>query len=79
MRVPDSIHLVIADNGSTDGTSEFVDSLQGNDLHTLFKDYRVGLPGVDAFTKELVCIPCGWWLTLEDRERIVKAVQQYKP
>ena len=50
-----------------------------NDLHTLFKDYRVDLPGVTEFVSKLCCIPCGWWVSRNDRERIAKAIKSYRP
>lgn len=34
-------------------------------------------PGLDNFSNKQVAIPCGWWLTPEDKERIVKAVKSY--
>ena len=49
-----------------------------NDTHTMFKDFRCNLPGVDEFVSEQVSIPVGWWLTEQDRDRIIEAVVQYK-
>lgn len=47
-----------------------------NDFHTAF--YHAfpddPLPGVDYFDKHQVAIPCGAWLTDEDRERVLEAV-----
>lgn len=45
-----------------------------NDLHTMFKDFRRVLPGVDAFVEDQVSIPVGWWLTGEQREHIANTV-----
>jgi dTDP-4-amino-4,6-dideoxygalactose transaminase len=47
-----------------------------NDLHSVFASSRRALPGLDAFAARMVHIPCGWWLTEEDRERIVEAVAE---
>jgi dTDP-4-amino-4,6-dideoxygalactose transaminase len=49
-----------------------------NDTHTMFKDFHADLPGVDEFVSEQVSIPVGWWLTEQDRDRIIEAVVQYK-
>ena len=48
-----------------------------NDLHTMFKKYRVDLPGVDAFTATQINIPVGWWVTEKDREYIVKNIREF--
>ena len=33
------------------------------------------LPGVDLFDRENLSIPCGWWLTPEERERIAACIR----
>jgi len=48
-----------------------------NDTHTMFKDFKTDLPGVDEFTSEQVSIPVGWWLTQEDLTAIIDAVVEY--
>ena len=48
-----------------------------NDAHTMFKDFKIALPGVDEFASEQVSIPVGWWLTQEDTSRIIDAVVKY--
>jgi dTDP-4-amino-4,6-dideoxygalactose transaminase len=48
-----------------------------NDVHTAFKAFRRNLPGVDEFTREQVSIPVGWWLTDEDRNRVVSAIAEW--
>lgn len=45
-----------------------------NDKYTMFKASRADLPGVDQFTRSQLNIPVGWWVTNEDRERIVEAI-----
>lgn len=47
-----------------------------NDEHTVFADSRAPLPGLDAFAARMVHIPCGWWVTDEDRERIASALRE---
>ena len=48
-----------------------------NDTKTIFKDWRIDLPGVDYFDKHHVCIPVGWWLREEDVSKIVREVCHY--
>ncbi len=48
-----------------------------NDTHTAFKDFKIGLPGVDEFVAEQVSIPVGWWLTEEQREYIISCVLEF--
>ncbi len=45
-----------------------------NDLHTMFREFKQTLPGVDKFSSEQVSIPVGWWLTEEQREYIAHQV-----
>lgn len=45
-----------------------------NDEHTMMKDFRTTLPGVDSFIAKQVSIPVGWWLTEEQREFIVDTI-----
>lgn len=47
-----------------------------NDLHSIFKDSKTRLPNVDQFEKEWVHIPCGWWVTEQDREKIVSVIKE---
>ena len=46
-----------------------------NDNHTCVKDYISSLPNLDKVIKEMICIPCGWWVTKEDREYIVETIE----
>lgn len=48
-----------------------------NDIHTAYARFRRPLPGVDEFDREQVSIPVGWWVTDEDREYIVKSIQDW--
>jgi len=47
-----------------------------NHLHTVFAEMRRPMPGLDAYYRRLTHIPCGWWVTDEDRERIVDALRR---
>jgi dTDP-4-amino-4,6-dideoxygalactose transaminase len=35
------------------------------------------LPGVDSFTDTQICIPNGWWLSLDDVNYIIEALNEY--
>lgn len=47
-----------------------------NDLHSVFAPFRCPLPNLDLFSERMVHIPCGWWVTAEDREYIVDVVKK---
>ena len=47
-----------------------------NDLYSCFSaSAGRTLAGVDRFDAENVAIPCGWWLSAADRERIVEVIR----
>jgi dTDP-4-amino-4,6-dideoxygalactose transaminase len=50
-----------------------------NDKHTAFRAVSTGwpLPGVDHFDAHQTNIPCGFWVTEQDREHIAGAVQEW--
>lgn len=45
-----------------------------NDLHALFATARRPLPGLDAFQRRMLHLPCGWWVDDDDCDRIIDAV-----
>ena len=45
-----------------------------NDEHTMMKDFRTALPGVDSFIAKQVSVPVGWWITEEQREFIADTI-----
>lgn len=47
-----------------------------NDIHTCTKEFRTQLPTLDRVIKKMCCIPCGWWITKEDREYIVTSIKE---
>jgi len=47
-----------------------------NDKHTCVKDYVSMLPNLDKVIKQMICIPCGWWVTDEQREYIVDCIKR---
>lgn len=46
-----------------------------SDHHEYLNDFRVTLPVLDRFYEKLVHLPCGWWLTSGDREKIVDTIK----
>lgn len=48
-----------------------------NDVHSCFAESRAPLPGVDAFVARQVSIPVGAWVSDEDRETIMNAIEEY--
>jgi dTDP-4-amino-4,6-dideoxygalactose transaminase len=46
-----------------------------NNFHSIFRDSAKALPGLNAFYKRLLHIPCGWWVGDEERERIVDIIR----
>lgn len=47
-----------------------------NNLHSIFNASQVELPGLDTFYRRLLHIPCGWWVTDDDREKIIQIVKK---
>jgi dTDP-4-amino-4,6-dideoxygalactose transaminase len=47
-----------------------------NDWHSVFAESRCELPGLDSFYSRMLHIPCGWWVSDLDRERIVQVIRQ---
>lgn len=46
-----------------------------NDSHTYLNDFPCELPNLDLFYSKMVHVPCGWWVSLSDREKIVAAIK----
>lgn len=47
-----------------------------NHYHSIFASMHRPMPGLDAYYRRLTHIPCGWWVSDEDRERIVYALRK---
>lgn len=47
-----------------------------SDTHSLFKESRRGLPNMEKWYDSFVHIPCGWWVSAEERERIVNVIKK---
>lgn len=46
-----------------------------NHLHSVFAPYRRDLPQLEDFYRRLVHLPCGWWVSDDDRELIVQTIK----
>lgn len=47
-----------------------------NHYHSIFAPMRRPMPGLDTYYRRLTHIPCGWWVSDEERERIVDALRK---
>ncbi len=47
-----------------------------NDLHKYLNDYPTNLPNLDRFYSRLVHIPCGWWVTIEDCDKMIDLIKK---
>lgn len=47
-----------------------------NDKHDCLKEFRSFLPNTDYVCEKMCCIPCGWWVSKEDRQYIVDCIKQ---
>ena len=47
-----------------------------SDTHSIFRDSICELPGLDEFYSDFVHIPCGWWVSKENREFIVDTIKK---
>lgn len=46
-----------------------------NDFHSYLNDFGETLPGMNRFYSRMVHIPCGWWVTEEDRSGIAQVIK----
>jgi dTDP-4-amino-4,6-dideoxygalactose transaminase len=47
-----------------------------NDRHSIFTESQCSLPNLDDFYSKFVHIPCGWWVTSEERQKIVDVIRK---
>ncbi len=47
-----------------------------NHLHSVFASVRRPMPQLETYYRRLTHIPCGWWVTDDDRQRIVDALRK---
>jgi dTDP-4-amino-4,6-dideoxygalactose transaminase len=48
-----------------------------NDTHTCVKEFNCELPILDEFSKKIVCIPVGWWISQDDAKYIVDCIKEW--
>lgn len=48
-----------------------------NDKHTCVLKYRAMLPGLEQASKEMLCIPMGWWISEDDRKYIITTINKW--
>lgn len=46
-----------------------------NDRYSCFRAEKCALPGVDKFASRALSIPCGWWVSPEQREYVVETIK----
>ncbi len=47
-----------------------------NDHHTYLNDYPTQMPNLDKFYSRLVHIPCGWWVSKDDCNKMVELMKK---
>lgn len=47
-----------------------------NDKHSCVKQYRTLLPNVEEVSRDMICIPVGWWVTEENRRYIADCIKE---
>lgn len=47
-----------------------------NDKHDCLSQYKTDLPNMDKVSQKMICIPCGWWVSKEDRQHIVNCIKE---
>ena len=73
--------------GNEDSRNELIERLNAegiaaglvhlpNDIYSAFEEFKVDLPGTNAFSASQISIPCGWWLTPEDCGFIASRVEE---
>jgi dTDP-4-amino-4,6-dideoxygalactose transaminase len=46
-----------------------------NDIHSCVGEFAAPLPNLDALIPQMACFPVGWWVTDEQRARIVELIR----
>lgn len=47
-----------------------------SDTHSIFKESKRELPNMEKWYNSFVHIPCGWWVSTEEREKIVEVIKR---
>jgi dTDP-4-amino-4,6-dideoxygalactose transaminase len=50
---------------------------QRNDIHTCFRNFKTDLPNLDYVEQHIVCIPVGWWVTEQQRQQVIDAINSF--
>jgi len=48
-----------------------------NDEFSIFKKFTDDLPALKEYSEKLINIPSGWWVSAEDRQKIIDLVNRY--
>lgn len=46
-----------------------------NDKHPCVEQFREHLPAMDEVDRKMLCIPCGWWVDIDDAMKIVDTIK----
>ncbi|ELY2016269.1 DegT/DnrJ/EryC1/StrS family aminotransferase [Flavobacterium psychrophilum] len=46
-----------------------------NDSHTYLNDFNIELPNLNTFYEKMVHIPCGWWVTKADCDKMIALIK----
>lgn len=47
-----------------------------NDVYSIFKKFKRNLPGVDYYASHELSLPCGWWVSQKDIQKIVNVIKR---
>ncbi len=87
-QVPDSLSAYWIFTIKVKNKPEFIDFMKENnimtsqvhnrnDTHSCVNEFKSQLPQLDELEKSIICIPCGWWITDEDRVHIVNTIKMF--
>jgi len=48
-----------------------------NDKHTALSEFKIDLPTLDKVVSKMIAIPVGWWITEQERNYIVKTINNF--
>lgn len=48
-----------------------------NDVQSMFASSRRTLLGMDTLEREMVCLPCGWWMSDDDVQRVIRSARKW--
>lgn len=47
-----------------------------NDVYSIFKKFKRKLPGVDYYAARELSLPCGWWVSDKDIQKVVNVIKR---